>query len=83
MRKYCPSEYSGICGMQRCFSHISQCKWGESAPVAAAQGGGGGGEKVSDISATPASRHVIIPISDSEELQELLNDGAPSDSSDA
>jgi hypothetical protein len=56
---------------------------GESAPVAAAQGGGGGGEKVSDISATPASRHVIIPISDSEELQELLNDGAPSDSSDA
>jgi hypothetical protein len=50
----------------------------ESAPVEAAQaqGGGGGGEKVS---ATPASRHVTIQISDSEELEELLYGGAPSD----
>lgn len=26
MRKYCTSEYSSICGMQRRFSHTSQCK---------------------------------------------------------
>ena len=26
MRKYCTSEYSSICGMQRRFSHTSRCK---------------------------------------------------------
>ena len=53
---------------------------GESAPVAAAQaaaqGGGGGGEKVS---ATPASRYMLIHISDSEELEEILYGGASSE----